>query len=276
MVQKNKLKRNTQAFAFSLMMVLSIFVIVPVQAETATTRPISDFVDEQGTYCIGGNPRDCFLFVPPVDNYIGWDNIRLDSNPPPRELIRLASVDYAALANAYIERASGGTVSLGTTTDGTIIERRLPDNRAEVTVLLRTRNALVYIVRPTADPDDIDFASGPLLFGVRAPDVLAGATPALGESFLQVVFINTAPGAELPDLEQLFFAPKPGQEPIYISFRVRADGELRTAFGVADGTPGRVEVVQTGLLMTALNTGYKGALEDGFPVELINLNVVGE
>lgn len=69
---------------------------------------------------------------------------------------------------------------------------------------------------------------------------------------------------------------KPGQEPISISFRVRADGELRTAFGVADGTPGRVEVVQTGLLMAAFNTDYKGALEDGFPAELIKLNVVGE
>lgn len=120
----------------------------------------------------------------------------------------MASVDYAGLANAYIESASGETVSLGTTTDGTIIERKLSDDRTEVTVLLRTRNALTYIVRPTEDPNDIDFASGPLLFGIRAPDVLEGATPALGESFLQVVFINTAPGDPLPDLLQLFFDPK--------------------------------------------------------------------
>jgi hypothetical protein len=65
----------------------------------------------------------------------------------------LVSVDYAGLVNAYIEEASGGTKSLGImTTEGTITERKLPYGRAEVTVLLRTKNALTYVVRPTEDP----------------------------------------------------------------------------------------------------------------------------
>ncbi len=93
-----------------------------------------------------------------------------------------------------------------------------------------------------------------------------------------MVFINTAPGAPLPDLEQLFFDPHPGQElPSFLSFRSQADGELRAAFGVPDGTPGRVEVVQTGLFFAAskANSTSRVAL-DAFPAESINLNIVGK
>jgi hypothetical protein len=44
---------------------------------------------------------------------------------------------------------------------------------------------------------------------------------------------------------------------------------LREAFDVADGTQGRAEVVQTGSLTTAFKTDFKGALADGF---LLNLS----
>ncbi|PYV93710.1 MAG: hypothetical protein DMG05_00495 [Acidobacteria bacterium] len=110
------------------------------------------------------------------------------------------------------------------------------------------------------------------MFGHRVPDVLAGADAALGESFLQVKFINTASGASLPDLEQLIFAPELGQEFRFISLTARADGTLRANFGVADGTPGKAEVIQTGLFMTK----FKGATGEDFPAERINLNVVGQ
>lgn len=250
--------------------ILGLMVLIPtaVQAST-TTRPISDFVSRQGTFCIDDGNRGCVIFVPPVANFIGWDNIKDDTNPPIQELVRLASVDYAGLANDKIEELSGGAISFGTITDGTITERSLPDGRAEVTVLLHTKNALIWIARPI---EDNNFASGTLLFGARVPDVLEGAKPALGESFLQVKFINTAQGAQLPDLYQLFIAPLPGQEtPSFISLWAQADGELRAAFGVPDGTPGRTNIVQTGLFKTKL----KGATADGFPAELININVVG-
>lgn len=264
-----------------LIIIIAIFGVVvsatiPVVEAKTTTRPIDDFVKEQGTYCIDDGEGGCILFVPPVKNFAGWDNIKDDTNPPPLELVRLASIDYAGLANAYIESASGSTISLGTTTDGIITERGLPDGRAVVKIRLHTKNALTWIVRPTEDPNDNDFASGPLLFGVRAPDVLGGANPALGDSFLKLVFINTAPGDPMPDLLQLFIEPKEGQEPISISFHAQADGELREAFGVADGTPGRAVVAQTGLFATAFKTEFKGALADGFPAELINLKVVGK
>jgi len=242
-------------------------------AQGATTiRPIKDFVDAQGTFCIDDGSGGCFLFVPPVANFIGWDT--LQEVPPQKgnvQPVRCASVDYAGLANAKIEGLSGGTISFGTTTDGTVTERLLSDGRAEVSVRLHTKNALTWVAGG-GDNDTCDFATDPLVFGYRVPDVLGGADASLGESFLQVKFINTAPGAPLPDLEQLIFAPEPGQEfPSFISFTARADGTLRENFGVPDGTPGRAEVTQTGLFMTK----FKGATGDAFPGERINLMVTG-
>lgn len=250
------------------------FIVLATMAQARTTkRPISDFVDNQGTFCIDDGMGGCFLFVPPVANFLGWDT--LQEVPPQQgnvQPVRCASVDYAGLANAKIEELSGGTISFGTTTSGTVTERPLADGRAEVSVRLHTNNALIWVASG-GDNNTCDFATDPLLFGHRVPDVLAGADAALGESFLQVKFVNTAPGAPLPDLEQLIFAPEPGQEfPSFISFTARADGTLQGNFGVPDGTPGRAEVIQTGLFMTQ----FKGATGDAFPAERINLQVVGK
>jgi hypothetical protein len=118
---------------------------------------------------------------------------------------------------------------------------------------------------------NFDFAHGGLLFGARVPDVVLGAAAALGDSTLTVQFINTAPGAPLPDLIQLAAFPRPGQELKAIAIRAQADGELRAAFGVADGTPGRAEVIQVGLFLA----GFHGAVADGFPAERINLSRAG-
>jgi hypothetical protein len=110
-----------------------------------------------------------------------------------------------------------------------------------------------------------DFAGGTLLFGHRAPDVLAGADAALGDSLFQISFINTAPGAPLPDLMQLFFAPAPGQQLHQYVFHASASGTLRAAFGVADGTPGKVSVAQTG-----------NVVRSNIQAALINLHEVGQ
>src|SRR5262249_50861772 len=149
-----------------------------------------------------------------------------------------------------------------TLTGGTIVERPLPDGRAEVTVLLSTKKALTWVI----DGCD-DFAKDTLLFGRRAQDVLAGQQPSLGDSFLQLVFYNTAPGAPLPDFEQLLFLPLPEQELRFVGFRAQADGQLRAAFGVPDGSPGRATVVETGVFMAS----FKGATADGFPSERIDV-----
>jgi hypothetical protein len=220
--------------------------VAPVYAVSSVRRPISDFLSAQGTTAI---------FVPPVPDYVGW----FAPNGPS------ASVDYAGLANQWL-KDNGLPSGLGTTTEGTITERPLSDGRAEVSVLLHTKKALTYVIQCC------DFATDPLLFGHRAQDVATGADAALGESFLHVVFKNTAPGAPLPDLVTFISGnTAPGQELISISFHAGASGTLRAAFGVPDGTPGKAIVAQTGLFRTA----FKGATADGFPAELVELRVVG-
>lgn len=249
-------KRQLGVLATAVM--LGGFLGLPVIAypQNTVTRPIADFLSAQGTFCLPDGGGGCLLFVPPVPNFLG-----LSTPGPP---VRCASVDYAGVANAWL--ISQGGTALGTQTGGTIVERTLPDGRAELTVLLSTKKALTWVV------DGCDFAGGTLLFGRRTPDVLAGLQPSLGDSFMQWVFINTAPGDPLPDLVQLLNVPLPGQELRFVGFRAQADGELRAAFGVPDGTPGQATIVQTAVLMAS----FKGATADGFPAEMVNLKVTGK
>jgi hypothetical protein len=213
-------------------------------------RPIEDFLEAQGTGANG---------IPAPLNGIAWID-------PMAGLFM--GTDYAGLVNQWIEEQSGGAISLGTEIEGKIIERPLPDGRAEVTVLLHTKNAftVVALFQPESDPP-----FGLALFGHHAWDVVGGADPALGESFLKWVFINDAPGAPLPDLFVELIPGPPTHEFIMLSCEASAEGTLREAFGVPDGTPGRAQATQIGLFQTA----GKGATADGFPAEHINLKVVG-
>jgi hypothetical protein len=245
--------RNTfAAIVFVIGMTVSV---TPLQAMQATQRPLSDFISTQGTTNI---------FVPPVPDFIGWLTA-VGIEPP-----YFASVDYAGLANGWL--MANGHPSLGTTFGGSVTERPLPDGRAQVSVNLHTRNALTWV----GDLSTGDFATGTLLFGNRAQDVLAGAEPALGESHFQAVFRIAAPGAPIPDRVANGFCvgPNPaGCELISLSFRANASGVLHAAFGVAEGTPGRAVVSQTGVLFRG---PFKGATADGFPVELIQMHVTGQ
>jgi len=222
-------------------LVVSIVPAMTIQAADAaasTTRPISDFVDAQGTFCIDDGNGGCFLFLPPIPNYGGWNN---------QDFSRCASVDYAGIANAWFEGASGGDLSFGTTTSGRIIERELADGRAEVTVMLRTHNALTWVQNACND-----FATDTLLFGNRAADVLNNdATPVLADSFMKIVFINSEPGAALPDLFELGIV-RP-DDLLFLSFTAKADGTLHEASGSAEGTPAKMTIVQTGIYQHEFN-----------------------
>lgn len=231
-----------------------IGAIDPVQA---VQRPIEEFVDAQGTFCLPDGMGGCFLFVSPVENYIGWSD-------PAKGIC--AAFDYAGLADEWITNESGGTISFGTTTSGSVTERPLADGRAEVHVRLRTRNAMTFGISACDD-----FGTDPLLFGHRATDIFDGADAALGKGLFEVKFINTTPGAPLPDLIQLAFFPEEGQELVMVSTYFTALGTLRSASGLPDGTPARLTCTQTGLFFT----NFQGATADGFPVEKIKLHVVG-
>jgi hypothetical protein len=243
---------------------LGAMFVVGVMTTNSAPRAITDLTSRQGTYCLqfdtGGNVdcaasgyhgTGCTLFVPPQPNVGGWSD--------PRTAV-FSLVDYAGLVDGIL----GG--ALGTSMSGSINEIPLADGRAEVSILLHTQNAFVWA-------SDISTSfPGPILFGNSLAEVLNGKDPALGDSLLQVTFKNTAPGAPLPDLIQLLFCPTAGQELTTLSFRARAVGTLRAASGVSDGTPGRLEITQAGLIGIAgqVNSNSRVAL-DAFPADHITI-----
>src|SRR5918912_1885672 len=89
-------------------------------ATSTTTRPIADFVNAQGTYCISDDNGGCAIFLPPVANFPFFTDPFTN---------RVAAIDYAGLAKRVMP-------SIGTTTSGTVTERPLADGRAEVDVQL--------------------------------------------------------------------------------------------------------------------------------------------
>jgi len=179
-------------------------------------RPISDFVDAQGTFDAGG------LLVPPVANFLAWTD--------PASKLGL-SVDYAGLA----DEACGGIAR--TRFAGRVCEQPLFDGRYEVTVDLYTLDAITWVVK------GFDFARDPVIFGVRWEEVEGGAckfsgAPALGSAMLQLRFINPEAGGALPDLIQLVVAPEPRQELLGLALHAEATGAL------ADGSPARAAAHQ--------------------------------
>jgi hypothetical protein len=199
-------------------------LLAPLTFAQTTQRPISDFLETQGTFCSPNGSGGCLLFVPPVPNFVGF------TDPTSNMAV---SVDYAGLANACFGNAFGTTMS------GVITERALANGQAEDTVLLHTQNALTWVVQSQ------DFLNGAVVFGHRwntnlPTCTLNGASPTLGTSFLEIKFNNTAPGAPLPDFIQLAFSPASGQQLIEYAFQANATGPL------ANGTPGMVTVAQTG------------------------------
>jgi hypothetical protein len=207
------------------------------------------------------------LFVPPAPNFLGWSTVLADQTEA-----RFAGVDYAGLANTFFGNP------FGTTMDGTVIERPLADGRAEVRVLLFTENANTWVIKleDLLNPNvDVlaQIASKPTLFGHRPQE---GGGHALGQSSLELKFINSAPGAALPALIQLFNFPETGQQLEFVGFNAQANGPLTAEFGVPGGTPGRCMIRQTGLAATALQAAPNSRVAlDGFPAELIVLQRVG-
>jgi hypothetical protein len=227
-------------------------VLAPISASagTTTTHSIQDFVAVQGTHCFADGSGGCIQFAPPAANYVFWGNDVKD---------RLAAVDYAGLEASYL--AAHGGPALGTTFSGTVRQQVLADGREKVSVVLHTHNAASRAMRlSTAEP----------LFGYSLPEILAGARPALGDSVMELVYINPAVGWPLADLGQLGFDPIPGQVVVFLHFEATAAGGLRSGFGVGEGTPGQLHVNQVGLI----GKPYGARHFNPFPAELVDLQAI--
>lgn len=220
------------------------FAVEPaVAAPQGNHRPLSDFIDAQG---------NTMVFIPPVPDYVGTSDPALNI---------FALIDYAGLAAQWLIGQPDGP-DLGTTVNGTITERALADGRAMVTVHLRTTNALSWAI------NGFEFATAPVIFGNRAQDVLLGAEPALATSVFRFQFINTAPGAPMPDLVEVLALgmPWPGFEQRFYGFHCVAEGTL------PDGSPARMVDTQTGIFFP---DGHAFPPLDAFPAEHIFITATG-
>jgi hypothetical protein len=239
-------------------------LLAPLAAQAAgRQRPLTDFLSMQGTFCADDGAGGCYLFVPPAPNFLGWNTW-----PPVNDRVTFAGMDYAGLANAFLQNP------FNTQVDGMVLEWPLPDGRAEVRVALLTSRANCWVIDVDLTGDFLgQVAAAPTLFGQRPG---AGFGYALGRCSLDVRLINSAPGAPLPDLIQLNSAPAADQRLDYLFFGADVAGPLTAQFGVPEGTPGRCTIRQNGLLAVASKASPKSRVgADGFPVERVDLRRIG-
>lgn len=179
-----------------------------------TKRPLSDFLDAQGTL------NDPPQFFSPVKDYTGWAG---------GDGINFALIDYAGLANKYIQAQTGH--SIGTQVHGMVLECALSSGKAQISVTLVTTKALGF-AQPIKDLEnnDFDFLNTPTIFGAKAQDVINGAAPATGSVNLSTTFVLPAPGANMPDLMDVIFNPA-AYAPIKISFKSTTRGKCTNSKG---------------------------------------------
>jgi hypothetical protein len=186
----------------------------------ATHRPIADFVDAQG---------NTQIFVPPVADVRAW------TSPFAETPLRFAWVDYVGGADDFLDGA------LNTGTSGKITETPQTDGGARVDVVLHTHRALAWAIEldlSCVPPPGDDFActfaqiaeSTPI-FGYRPQEVDADHRPALVQVKYELSFLNTEPGAPLPDLieAEVLGDKPPGYELLSENFHAYGLGPARDA-----------------------------------------------
>ncbi len=269
----NNTNRKTHLLATTAVLAFTITAARPPLIGAAE-RPVSDFLSKQGTYVV---------FDDTDFHFLGCENgyyAELLCPDHPRWLLAWFDpaggtgviVDYAGADALWLKQTHG--IDLGTICTGSASERPLQDGRAEVSVVVHARNALTWAVNPA-----VDFMTDPLVFGCRWTDLIGTSDRsflALADCAFKITFINTAPGAPLPDLAELFTCRSPG-DLLSLSLTAQAQGPLRAAFGVADGTPGFLQTRQTGLpaIAAKANPNSRVAL-DACPAEKVVLKAVGE
>ena len=249
----------------SLFAVVAFLALTSVPA-SAGQRPLSDFTSQQGAWCAVFTDQGEFDCT--ASYYGGPDCLQGGFTFTFSQIWTDPQTGINAGIDALGDLDEG---DFGTTLDGSISEARSPGGLAKVNVTVHTSNALMR-----AFAFDQDFNAIPL-FGHLFGEVLEGAEPTLGDALLKIGLTNTALGAPLPDYSQLTFCPAPGQALQFLAMRASASGPLRAGFGVPEGTPGRLEVTQTGLIGTSAiaNPDSRVGL-DAFPAEHVIIRATGK
>ncbi len=220
-------------------LVMTVLAIVQVNAGTRQ-RPFSDWLSAQGSFV---NPVTCGASI------FGW---------LPPDFTTFALADYSGKIAQCITN-HGGPV-FNPEFSGTVTERDLADGTAEIHVIHHFTDTYVVARDQTQ-------AGSPTILGYRAAELFGqpNRQSALANGMIQVKFIIAQPGDPLPDLTSI-------SNVLSLSARIRGEGPLRAAFGVDEGTPGKVMVSQTGLFDIP---GRGNGVADSFPAELVRVFKTG-
>ncbi|HVE60126.1 MAG TPA: hypothetical protein VNB22_25145 [Pyrinomonadaceae bacterium] len=225
-------------------LVMTVLAIMQVSAAGTRQRPFSDWLSAQGSSV---NPSNCAASV------TGW-----------------LTPDFATFARADYSGKIGNCITMhggpvfNPEFSGTVTERDLPDGTAEILVIEHFANTYV-VARDNTQPVPPGFPA-PAILGFNSNELFGHPElqSAVASGMIQVKFIIEHPGDPLPDLVAIDF--------LSLSARFQGSGPLRTAFGVDEGTPGKVVVSQTGLFNIP---GQGNGVADSFPAELVRVFKAG-
>ena len=245
-----------------VMLVLLVVSAVSMADDNVTWRPIEEWVAAQGTLCrIDVTTGKCQEWLPGIARNF----------PAVAEVdgCQCALVDYAGIVAEWLDVKSGGAIKVPTKISGTVQEKPVQFTNwlgetwtaAEVSVDLMTKDAITWVFRDCLWP-------GECVYGARYDEILAGAQPTLSDVFVHVDFMNTAPGAPLPDLVDLMLNPGDARDLRSEHIVANGEGRLRALYGVPEGTPGRIHVISNVLYNASSHIAY------GTPVSNIKLEVV--
>lgn len=260
-------------FALSTLSLLTLMWIDPIKAAPPIQRPISDFVAAQGSTVFS------IINGVTIHKFVGF----ADGN-----LTKFILVDFAGVKARDLGLPAP-------TITGKIVEFDLGNGLADVTINLNAGNALTYVTDYAVSNTDISKCTLPLsvsnpvtvnidfcptLFGYSVKDLVlapkGSLTPAYGDANFSVEYTYQVPagysvGKEpLSDLRDIFFSGN--YNLLSISLGSSSFGSLRSAFGVDDGTPGRVQETQ----LFISNPGLNNVLPPEGPIAgIVSLKVVG-
>jgi hypothetical protein len=242
-------RRLSLTLAVTALAVAAMMLTAPETMAQTMQRPIGDWLAAQGQgygYALDF-PADYLAFT------------GRDPGNPNAEIDKLIVVDYAGIDAAVVDELSEGAVLLYPQISGSVTERVLQDGRTEVHIRLQAGDALTYV---------LDLNSWDVIFGANPVATAQGAEPGLGQTSLQVKYIvDRAPGETMEDvMEVIFFG---SGDLTFVSYQAVAFGPL------ADGSPGTASSTQTAPISAAIRNGFKGGLSDGFPVEMIRVQEIG-
>jgi hypothetical protein len=243
-MKMNAIRLGVLSLAILAFIIFATGVSAPkAEAENGTLqRPISDFLDAQ---------------------ILGEGNLSWISNPSQKDASYFCRVDFMGVINRYFLNPDG--VDLGSEFSGTVTERVISDGRTEVHVVLHGRKVFFWVGRW---PGFL-----PVLASRLAGAAKIGLSVDTCSSRYDLKYITpNPPGEPMPRLIPLLFNTPDDWEVLQSKLTAQGDCELRAAFGVPDGTPGRFTLNMNGLIHPK---GGDVTQDETFPVANIMLRQVG-